>query len=40
MDCVDAWFANEILPHEADLMSYLARVWPNRTEIPDTQDPR
>jgi RNA polymerase sigma factor (sigma-70 family) len=35
MDCVDAWFANEILPHEADLMSYLARVWPNRTEIPD-----
>jgi RNA polymerase sigma factor (sigma-70 family) len=32
---LDNWFAHEILPHEAALMRYLARVWPDRSEIED-----
>jgi RNA polymerase sigma-70 factor (ECF subfamily) len=32
---LDQWFAAEILPHEAALMRYLARVWPNRAEVLD-----
>ncbi len=35
MNPVDAWFAAEILPHEAALLHYLRRVWPNRAEIAD-----
>lgn len=30
-----AWFAREILPHEAALLRYLRRLWPVRDEIPD-----
>jgi RNA polymerase sigma factor (sigma-70 family) len=29
------WFAREILVHEAALVRYLTRVWPNRDEIHD-----
>jgi RNA polymerase sigma factor (sigma-70 family) len=29
------WFAREVLVHEAALLRYLARVWPNRHEIHD-----
>ncbi|HEY5755383.1 MAG TPA: sigma-70 family RNA polymerase sigma factor [Steroidobacter sp.] len=32
---LDQWFAAEILPHEAALVRYLARVWPNRAEVLD-----
>ena len=32
---LDQWFAAEILPHEASLVRYLYRVWPNRAEVPD-----
>ena len=32
---LDNWFAHEILPHEAALMRFLARVWPDRSEIED-----
>jgi RNA polymerase sigma factor (sigma-70 family) len=32
---LDRWFAAEILPHEASLVRYLTRVWPNRSEVPD-----
>jgi len=32
---LDAWFKREILPHEARLMRYLRRVWPNSDEVPD-----
>jgi len=31
----DNWFVREVLPHEAALMRYLARVWPDRSEIED-----
>lgn len=31
----EQWFVREILPHEAALMRYLSRVWPNRSEIHD-----
>lgn len=31
----DEWFVREILPHEAALMRYLARVWPNPADIQD-----
>jgi RNA polymerase sigma factor (sigma-70 family) len=34
-DALDQWFAREILAHEPALMRYLARVWPNRTEVAD-----
>ncbi len=34
-DCLEQWFADEILVHEPSLMRYLARVWPNRDEIGD-----
>jgi RNA polymerase sigma-70 factor (ECF subfamily) len=32
---LDRWFAAEVLPHEAALMRYLARIWPNRAERAD-----
>ena len=32
---IDNWFAHEVLPHEAALMRYLARVWTDRSEIED-----
>jgi RNA polymerase sigma factor (sigma-70 family) len=32
---LDNWFSTEVLPHEAALMRYLARVWPHRAELPD-----
>ena len=31
----DAWFVREILVHEASLMHYLRRCWPNRDELAD-----
>src|SRR5687767_6280393 len=34
-DNLEIWFAQEVLVHEASLMRYLARVWPNRDEIAD-----
>lgn len=34
-DTVDDWFAREVLPHEAALLRYLARVWPNPADIQD-----
>ena len=35
MTSLDEWFAANILPHEAALMRYLARIWRNQAEIPD-----
>jgi RNA polymerase sigma factor (sigma-70 family) len=32
---LEAWFKREVLPHEAALLRYLARVWPRRHEIED-----
>lgn len=32
---LNSWFAREILSHEAALVRYLARTWPNREEIHD-----
>ncbi len=32
---IDAWFKREILVHEAALVRYLLRIWPNRNEIHD-----
>jgi RNA polymerase sigma factor (sigma-70 family) len=32
---LDNWFVREILPHEAALLRYLARVWPDASEIQD-----
>jgi RNA polymerase sigma factor (sigma-70 family) len=32
---LDQWFATQILPHEAALMRYLRRVWPNAADIAD-----
>ncbi|MBL8271773.1 RNA polymerase sigma factor [Steroidobacter sp.] len=32
---IDQWFAAEILPHEAALMRYLTRVWPDHAEVKD-----
>jgi RNA polymerase sigma-70 factor (ECF subfamily) len=32
---VDDWFAREVLPHEAALLRYITRVWPNRADIHD-----
>lgn len=34
-DSVDVWFKREILVHEAALVRYLLRCWPNRDEIHD-----
>jgi len=34
-DSLDDWFAREILVHEAALMSFLHRAWPDRAEIHD-----
>ena len=32
---LDRWFAREILAHEAALVRYLKRVWPNADEVHD-----
>jgi RNA polymerase sigma factor (sigma-70 family) len=32
---LDGWFAREILIHEASLVRYLTRTWPNRDEVHD-----
>jgi RNA polymerase sigma factor (sigma-70 family) len=34
-ESLDQWFASEVLPHEAALMRYLGRAWPDRSELPD-----
>ncbi|MEJ1961274.1 MAG: sigma-70 family RNA polymerase sigma factor [Gammaproteobacteria bacterium] len=34
-DTVDAWFKREILAHEAALVRFLNRSWPNRDEVHD-----
>jgi RNA polymerase sigma-70 factor (ECF subfamily) len=34
-DSLDAWFAREILVHEAALVSFLLRAWPQRAEVHD-----
>jgi RNA polymerase sigma factor (sigma-70 family) len=34
-DSLDAWFAREILVHEAPLVQYLMRTWPTKDEIHD-----
>ncbi len=34
-DALDDWFVREILPHEAALLRYLARAWPNPADIHD-----
>lgn len=34
-DFLDDWFVREVLPHEAALMRYLARAWPNQADIHD-----
>jgi RNA polymerase sigma-70 factor (ECF subfamily) len=34
-DSLDDWFAREILVHEAALMAFLHRAWPDRAEIHD-----
>ena len=34
-DPLDAWFAREILAHEAVLMQYLRRSWSRRDELHD-----
>lgn len=35
VDALDNWFVREVLPHEAALLRYLARVWPDTSEIQD-----
>jgi RNA polymerase sigma-70 factor (ECF subfamily) len=35
LTALDRWFAAEILPHEAMLVRYLTRVWPNAAEVLD-----
>ena len=35
LSALDQWFIKEILPHEAALLRYLSRVWPNSAEVPD-----
>src|ERR1700729_1597446 len=32
---LDAWFKREVLAHEAALVRFLLRMWPNRHEVPD-----
>jgi RNA polymerase sigma-70 factor (ECF subfamily) len=32
---LNSWFACEILVHEASLVRYLKRIWPNHEEVPD-----
>jgi RNA polymerase sigma-70 factor (ECF subfamily) len=34
-EALNDWFAREVLVHEALLVRYLARTWPNRDEIHD-----
>jgi RNA polymerase sigma-70 factor (ECF subfamily) len=36
-DTPSDWFVREILPHEAALIRYLRRVWPNPADVPDIQ---
>lgn len=35
MKTLEEWFAAQVLPHEAALMRYLRRIWPNHTELLD-----
>jgi len=35
LDDLDNWFVREVLPHEAALLRYLARAWPDSSEIED-----
>ena len=32
---LDAWFAREVLVHEAPLVRYLIRTWPAKDEVQD-----
>jgi len=32
---LNSWFVREVLAHEAALVRYLRRTWPNRDEVPD-----
>lgn len=32
---LNSWFACEILAHEAALVRYLKKIWPNHDEVPD-----
>src|SRR5579862_6707101 len=34
-EALDAWFKREVLTHEAALIRYLYRFWPNRDDIND-----
>jgi RNA polymerase sigma factor (sigma-70 family) len=34
-ESLDSWFAREVLSHEASLVRYLIRSWPNRDDIHD-----
>jgi RNA polymerase sigma-70 factor (ECF subfamily) len=34
-DTTDDWFVREVLPHEAALLRYIGRVWPNAADIQD-----
>jgi RNA polymerase sigma-70 factor (ECF subfamily) len=34
-ETLNIWFAREVLAHEASLLRYLTRVWPNRDEVHD-----
>ena len=34
-ESLDTWFKREVLPHEAALLRFLLRMWPNRHEVQD-----
>lgn len=34
-DTLEHWFIREVVAHEAALMRYLVRIWPNRGEVHD-----
>lgn len=34
-ESLDTWFKREILPHEASLLRYLMRTWPDRDDVRD-----
>jgi len=34
-EALNSWFAREILAHEAALVRYLSRAWPNRDDVSD-----